>query len=120
MQAQTKAALGALALLLGGGASAQSSGQEELRVIADASGLQPIEVRMLLSNSPTAYTTTYPTYDVSARKLRQAVADGRVQLLPSSNGTYPNFAAWQRMPTRALAWVVPKPAGLAQVTESGN
>jgi hypothetical protein len=119
MQAQTKAILGALALLVSSGALAQTSGQEELQTIANASGLQPIEVRMLLSNSPTAYTTTYLTYDVVARKLRRAVEDGRVHLLPSRNGAYPNFAAWQRIPTRALA-LVPKQPGLAQATANGN
>jgi hypothetical protein len=102
------------------GALAQTSAQEEVRVIANASGLHPIEVRMLLSNSPTAYTTTYMTYDVSARKLRRAVEDGRVRLLPSKNGTNPNFATWQKLPTRGLVLVVPKQAGLAQAIANGN
>lgn len=103
MQAQTKLMIGVLAMTLGSAACAQNSGQDELRAIAAASGLQVREVQMLLSNSPTAYTTSYLTYDVSARKLQRAVEQGRVHLLPMQNGAAAPFAAWQKLPTRALA-----------------
>ncbi|KRE85715.1 hypothetical protein ASG75_09110 [Rhodanobacter sp. Soil772] len=95
--------VGVLAVVLGGAACAQNSGQDELRAIAAASGLQVREVQMLLSSSPTAYTTSYITYDVSARKLQRAVAQGRVHLLPMQNGAAASFAAWQKLPARALA-----------------
>lgn len=103
MQAQTKLMIGVLAMMLGGAACAQNSGEDELSAIAAASGLHVREVQMLLSNSPTAYTTSYLTYDVSARKLRRAVEQGRVHLLPMQNGAAASFAAWQKLPTRALA-----------------
>ena len=103
MLVQVKIIAGALAVLLGGSAFAQSSGQAELRAIARATGMDVREVQMLLSNSPTAYTTWYLTYDVSARKLRRAVQEGRVQLLSSRNGSGVNFAAWQKAPDRGLA-----------------
>ena len=105
MKVRAKIMVGTLAVLLGGGAFAQGSGQAELRAIAAASGLQVKEVQMLLSNGPTAYTTWYATYDSSARKLRRAVQEGRVQLLASKDGTRVQFAQWQRLPTRAVAVV---------------
>lgn len=102
MQVQMKVMAGALAVMLSGGALAQGSGQTELRAIAQAAGMNVCEVQMLLSNSPTAYTTWYLTYDVSARKLRRAVQEGRVQLRPSQNGAGVDFAAWQKAPDRGL------------------
>ncbi len=103
MKVQTKVMVGALSLMLVGGAWAQSSGEAELRSIAEASGLQVREVQMLLSNSPSAYTTWYFGYDVSARKLRQAVREGRVHLGRSGDGAVLDFAAWQKVPDRQLS-----------------
>ncbi len=102
MQVQMKVLVGALAVVLGGSAFAQSSGRTELNAIAQAAGMDVREVQMLLSNSPTAYTTWYLTYDVSAHKLRRAVDEGRVHLRPLKNGAGIDFAAWQKAPDRGL------------------
>lgn len=112
MRVQTKVAAFALALVLGGSAFAQGNGQTELRSIAQAAGMDVHEVQMLLSNSPTAYTTWYFTYDISARKLRRAVEDGRVQLLSSKNGADVDFAAWQKAPDRGLTLNATSVAGI--------
>lgn len=120
MRVETKLLAGALALILGSVAVAQGSGQDELRTIAEASGLQVQEVQMLLSNSPTAHTTWYATYDVSARKLRRAVEEGRVHLLASRHGATVEFAQWQRLPTRAVALVAPEQAGDARMLAFGK
>lgn len=69
---------------------------------------------MVLSDRPTAYTTWYAGYDTSARKLREAVTNGRVHLLPSDNGVYPDFATWQRLPNRALSFVPAESSDIAQ------
>ena len=107
MRVQTKLMVGALALTLGSAAIAHGSGRDELGAIAQSSGLRPQEVQMLLSRNPTAYTTWYGGYDVSARKLKRAVREGRVQLRRSVDGAMVSFAQWQTLPTRTIALVAP-------------
>jgi YD repeat-containing protein len=117
MQIQMKLVAGALAMLLGGTAFAQHiTSHEELQAIARASGLSVPEVRMVLSESHTAYTTWNLSYDASARRLRQAVQDGRVNLMPTENGVHPDFATWQRLPTRGLSLA---PSNQADIAEAG-
>lgn len=111
MRTQTKLMIGVLALAMGSAAFAQSTAQDELRTIAEASGLQVPQIRMLLSNSHTAYTTWSGGYDVSARQLRRAVRDGRIQLLSSSDGAPVSFEVWQKLPERAVALGAPKQIG---------
>lgn len=114
MRVQAKAMLGTLALLLGSGVLAQSSGQDELRAIAKASGLHVREVQMLLSNSPSAHSG-YVTYSVSARKLRRAIQEGRLQLLPSQVRDYPEFAARRDLPAQTLT-----PAAVTVVAQESD
>lgn len=120
MKVPTKLAVGALVILLGAASKAQDSSQDELKAAAQVSGLSVVELKMLLSNHPTAFTTAYLTYDVSARRLRRAVQDGRVRLLPSTDGVGSDFATWQGLPNRALSFVPSAPAEVAQAAALGQ
>lgn len=74
---KTKAYLSGLAVLLSAAAWA-GGGQEDLQAYADAAGLTPRQVAMLLG-SRTAYTTEYPVrYEQAERKMRRAISEGRI------------------------------------------
>ena len=78
MQVQAKVLTGALALLLSTGAFAHGSGQDDLQAIAQASGLHVRQVQMLLGHA--SAFPEFRTYEMSERKLRKAVQEGRVRL----------------------------------------
>jgi hypothetical protein len=78
MQVQAKVLTGALALLLSSGAFAQAGGQDDLHAIAKASGLHVRQVQMLLGHA--SAFPEFRTYEMSERKLRKAVQEGRVRL----------------------------------------
>ncbi|MBU6403144.1 MAG: hypothetical protein KGL09_01845 [Pseudomonadota bacterium] len=78
MQVQARVLTGALALLLSTGAFAQTGGQDDLHAIAKASGLHVRQVQMLLGHA--SAFPEFRTYEMSERKLRKAVQEGRVRL----------------------------------------
>lgn len=104
MNLQVKLLAGTAALLLGGGAFAQSGGQDDLHAIAKASGLHVRQVQMLLGNA--SAHPSFHTYALAEHKLRRAMQDGRVQL-QSPEWVNAEQAARLRVPpnTPVAVWV---------------